>query len=65
VLSWDEIIVEKERFGVRSPEGSAGQNQPTKDQWSFIPLQNVTDEAIEKCNVLEVSNATGILDSRR
>jgi hypothetical protein len=39
----------EDRFSVRSPEGSAGQDQPTKDQWSFTPLQNVTDEATEKC----------------
>lgn len=49
---------------VRSPEGSAAQDQPTKDQWSFTPLQNATDEAAEKCNVSEVSNAASLLDSR-
>lgn len=60
----------EEGFSVRSPEGSAGQDrsagqdQPTKDQWSFTPLQNVTDEATEKCNVSEVSNAASLLDSR-
>lgn len=52
-----------EGFSVKSPEGSAGQDQPTKDQWSFTPL-NVTDEAHEKCNVSEVSNAASLLDSR-
>ena len=54
----------EERFSVRSPEGSAGQEQRTKDQWSFTPLQNVTNEATEKCNVSEVSNAASLLDSR-
>lgn len=53
-----------ERFSLRSPEGSAAQDQPTKDQWSFTPLQNATEEAAEKCNVSEVSNAASLLDSR-
>lgn len=53
----------EEGFSVKSLEGSAGQDQPTKDQWSFTPL-NVTDEAHEKCNVSEISNAASLLDSR-
>ena len=53
----------EERFSVKSLEGLAGQDQPTKDQWSFTPL-NVTDEAHEKCNVSEISNAASLLDSQ-
>eukprot|EP01018_Ginkgo_biloba_P010855 Gb_19412 [translate_table: standard] len=48
---------------IRSREASGGQDQTTKDQWSFTPLENRTDEAAENRNVSEVTNDASLLES--